>query len=102
MAQITVDININVTPASVPFAVDATGVPKTAQVGVPYVGKLVASGGTAPYSYTLTQGAFPDGVSLDSNTGDITGTPLTAGTFDATVIASDALGATASARVGNA
>ncbi len=99
MAQLTVDISITVSPASAPFAVDASGVPRNAQVGQGYTGKLVASGGQPPYKFTLTQGALPDGLSLNPDTGDISGTPTTEGAFDATIVASDALGASVVAQV---
>ncbi len=46
-----------------------------------------ASGGTAPYSWSAT--GLPPGLSLGSSTGQITGTPTTAGTYNVTVTASD-------------
>jgi uncharacterized repeat protein (TIGR01451 family) len=58
-------------------------------VGVPYPGTFVASGGTAPYTYTST--GLPPGVGL-SSAGDLAGVPTAAGTFNATVTAVDATG----------
>ena len=48
-----------------------------------------ASGGTAPYSYAVTAGALPSGLSLDTATGAITGTPGAFGTFNFTITATD-------------
>ena len=56
----------------------------TAQVGVAYSSALVASGGVAPYTFSVTIGALPPGLSLNSSTGAITGTPTTAGTYNFT------------------
>ncbi len=49
-------------------------------VGVPYTQTLTAVGGVPPYTWTLTQGALPAGLLLNSGTGQITGTPTAAGT----------------------
>jgi hypothetical protein len=40
----------------------------------------VVSGGTAPYTFSVT-GALPNGLTLNTSTGAITGTPTTFGTF---------------------
>jgi uncharacterized repeat protein (TIGR03803 family) len=50
--------------------------------GVPYNTALPVSGGELPYIYTLatTGGSLPPGLSLDSNTGIISGTPTQVGT----------------------
>lgn len=48
-----------------------------------------ASGGTAPYSYAVTAGALPGGLTLNTSTGAISGTPTAHGTFSFTVTATD-------------
>lgn len=48
-----------------------------------------ASGGTSPYSYGITAGALPPGISLSSG-GVLSGTPTTNGTFNFAVAATDA------------
>jgi hypothetical protein len=45
------------------------------QVGKPYSSKLAASGGTAPYTWTLGAGSLPAGLALDAASGTISGTP---------------------------
>jgi PKD repeat protein len=57
-------------------------------VGVGYSQTLAASGGTAPYTYTLASGDSPGGLSFSTN-GVLSGTPATAGTFAFTVAATD-------------
>lgn len=61
--------------------------PPGAIVGQAYSQALV-SGGTAPYSATVTSGSLPGGMALGS-TGVLSGTPSTSGTFKFTVQASD-------------
>lgn len=61
-----------------------------ATVGAAYSQTATASGGAAPYSYALTAGALPAGLSLNGSTGAITGTPTAGGNFNFTVTATDA------------
>ncbi len=63
-------------------------------IGQPYQGSLSASGGVAPYSYSVASGMLPTGLSLAQN-GTITGTPTAAGQSAATFRVTDANGATA-------
>ena len=59
------------------------------EVAVSYVApQLSATGGTGSYTWSVTAGSLPNGVSLLPN-GNFTGTPTTAGTFNFTVQASD-------------
>ncbi|MCC8671665.1 putative Ig domain-containing protein [Xanthomonas arboricola] len=48
-----------------------------------------ATGGTAPYSYTLTAGTLPNGVVLDAASGALSGTPTLSGNFAFTLTATD-------------
>jgi len=54
----------------------------------PYTHSFAASGGTAPYTYTLASGSIPAGLAL-SSAGVLSGTPTAAGTFNFTVKATD-------------
>ncbi|MCU0124384.1 putative Ig domain-containing protein [Pseudomonas vlassakiae] len=65
-----------------------------ATLGTAYSANLAASGGTAPYTYTLGSGSLPAGLTLDGSTGTISGTPTTVATSTFTITASDAHGAT--------
>jgi len=61
----------------------------SATVGAAYSTTLnAATGGTAPYSYAVTSGALPAGVTL-SAAGALSGTPTAAGSFNFTVTATD-------------
>lgn len=57
--------------------------------GVAYSQSLTASGGTAPYSFAVTAGAIPTGLSLAAD-GTLSGTPTAGGSFNFTVTATDA------------
>ncbi len=70
------------------IAVAPTTLPNGA-VGAAYSQTITASGGTAPYTYSITAGALPAGVSLTSG-GVLSGTPTASGTFTFTVRATDA------------
>jgi hypothetical protein len=63
-------------------------------VGVPFSDSVSASGGTAPYTYTVTSGTLPAGLVLDALTGAITGTPTGSGAYSFTITATDAFGST--------
>jgi uncharacterized protein (TIGR03437 family) len=52
---------------------------------------LTATGGTAPYTWTLVGGSLPPGMGL-SSTGILSGTPTTANTYTFTVKVTDATG----------
>ena len=57
--------------------------------GVLYTHTLNVVGGIPAYYWTIEKGALPDGLSLDSFTGTISGTPQKPGTFDFTIRVQD-------------
>src|SRR6266568_3441960 len=64
-----------------------------ASVGSTYSGSLTASGGTAPYTFTVVSGQLPQGLSLTDATGAISGIPTASGSFNFGVSVSDSTGA---------
>ena len=70
-----------------PFAPMTIGDKPLAQgsVGEEYTHTMNVAGGIPAYYWTLESGALPDGLSLDSFTGTMSGTPREAGTFELTV-----------------
>jgi hypothetical protein len=65
-----------------------TGALPGATSGVAYSATLAAKGGTPPYTWSVTSGALPPGLSL-SGSGVISGKPTTKGTFSFTVKVTD-------------
>jgi len=63
-----------------------------ATTGTAYVLSLAAAGGVGTFTYSVSNGTLPAGVSLDPATGQISGTPTTAGTYTFTVRVTDANG----------
>ena len=77
---------ITVNPATLP----------NGSVGTAYNQTVSASGGTPPFTFSVSSGSLPTGLLLNSASGAITGTPTTAGTFTFTITATDANGCTGS------
>jgi len=71
------------------------------QKGSSFSYQLNATGGTAPYKWVVTSGAFPAGLTLNSNGGLISGVPSVGGSFTFTVTVRDLLsvGATADVQI---
>lgn len=76
---------ISLTPTSLPGGVQ----------GSTYSQTLTASGGTSPYTFAVTAGALPSGLTLSSG-GTLSGTPTVSGTFNFTVTATAANACTGS------
>lgn len=70
------------------LTITTTSLP-AANIGVAYSGTLAATGGVTPYTWSITTGSLPSGLTLNSATGAITGTPTAAGTFTFTVTVTD-------------
>jgi uncharacterized protein YhjY with autotransporter beta-barrel domain len=76
------------------IAVDPATLPDTT-AGLGYSQTITATGGVGPYTFAVTAGALPNGLSL-TNGGALSGTTTTSGTFNFTVTATDSYGQTAS------
>ncbi len=76
---------IVLTPLSLPIAT----------VNLAYSQSITASGGTAPYAFSLSNGTLPPGMNLSSSgaaSASISGTPTAQGSYTFTITATDALG----------
>lgn len=67
----------------------------SAQLSVPYSQTLNSSNGNPPYTWAVTSGSLPPGLTLNPVTGVISGTPAAGGSYNFTVTLSDAGGDTA-------
>ena len=68
--------------------------PPAAVVGTAYTDTLTAAGGTTPYTWSVSAGTLPAGISLRAD-GTLSGTPAAAGTSGFTVTVTDAQSNTA-------
>jgi hypothetical protein len=66
-------------------------------VGTAYNSSVGIAGGTPAYTYVISGGSLPAGLTLNPATGAITGTPQSAGTSNFTVTVTDSIGATGTA-----
>jgi uncharacterized repeat protein (TIGR01451 family) len=64
--------------------------PPSGEVGAAYSYTLTASGGTSPYSWSVSSGSLPAGITLNSATGVLSGTPTAVGTSSFTIKVTDA------------
>jgi hypothetical protein len=85
----TKSVSLTLVIAPHPLAITTSSLLSGA-LGSTYSNSLQASGGTAPYSWSITSGSLPTGVTLAAATGIITGTPTASGTFSFTATAADA------------
>ena len=80
----SVSLSLTVAPSTLTF----TSSPLPAATnGTAYSQSLQANGGTTPYTWSITSGSLPAGVTLNPSTGVLSGTPTASGgfTFAATV-----------------
>ncbi len=86
----TQPLSITVTNASAPpaLAISTTAL-AGAQMQSGYSSTLTATGGTSPYSWSVSSGSLPGGLSLSAPSGVLSGTPTASGTYTFTVKVAD-------------
>jgi hypothetical protein len=81
-----------------PLSITTTTLPQ-GTVSTAYTVSLAASGGSSPYQWTISAGQLPPGVNLAANTGIVSGTPTSSGTYSVDIAATDASSPVQSATV---
>lgn len=85
----TSEFYISISPSQAPaLKIETTSMP-SGTTGSSYSNALVATGGTAPYSWSVISGALPTGLSLSRSNGLVSGTPSSANLFGFTVQVAD-------------
>ncbi len=97
-AKATASLSIVITgPLDITSAPSTTLLMPYAQIGVAYSYTFIASGGNVPYSWSITAGpTSPSGLTLNADTGQLSGTPNTSGTYYFTLQVKDQNGTTVS------
>ena len=89
------DPNVRVNQSCVEFLtfpippVITCGNPPPGQVQTAYTHTFPASGGLAPYTFSLFSGSFPPGLTLNAATGVVSGIPSAAGSFSFMLLITD-------------
>ena len=96
-AAVTVKVVTLGTSASTAYTYNAGpallfAAPPGGEVGVTYSDQLTVTGGTSPFTWSVSAGSLPGGVTLNASTGLLSGTPTTAGTYSFTVKVTDSSG----------
>lgn len=76
-------------PGVIPITITSLSPLPSGTVGTAYAILLTSSGGTPPLSWSVVSGALPVGLTLNPSTGQISGTPTTAGSSTFTIRAQD-------------
>jgi hypothetical protein len=70
--------------------------PANGEVGLAYSFQVAVTGGTAPFTWAVSAGSLPPGITLSSSGGLLSGTPTAAGSSSFTVKVTDSAGLSAS------
>ncbi|HTK80986.1 MAG TPA: Ig domain-containing protein, partial [Bacteroidota bacterium] len=79
---------LTITTSGCPSITLSPSVLPNTSVGTPYGQTITASGGIAPYTFSVSTGSLPTGLTLSLG-GSLSGTPTAGGTFNFTVMATD-------------
>jgi len=74
----SVSLTLTISAVITPLAITTTSLP-SGQVGTPYSATLAATGGVTPYTWLVSAGTLPAGITLSSQ-GQLSGTPASQGT----------------------
>jgi hypothetical protein len=88
--QISAPQGFSITVAATPITFTTTTLLK-AKEGVSYLAYIIVAGGKTPYTFSLTSGVLPSGLTLDPVNGIISGTPAagSAGSYTITIGVTD-------------
>ena len=84
VAQLPVTMNIRPPVLSMPYSL-----PNRLPLNVPFSGIAAATGGIPPYTWALTGGTLPTGLTLNTSTGEVSGTPTVLGSYTFTITVTD-------------
>ena len=87
--QFQTNASIIILPAALKLT---DGLMQIGAVGQPFDHTVAVTGGTPPYTFTVTSGSLPPGLQLNTTTGQIKGTPQAAGLTQFTVTLKDSSG----------
>jgi hypothetical protein len=89
-ASVTLDNQTLSTPITInPIPVPAPPSPIQTTENQPFSQSFPVTGGAGGFVYTISAGQLPPGLALNSQTGLVSGTPTTPGTYDFTIAATD-------------
>jgi hypothetical protein len=86
-ASVTANLSIAIV-ALAPLTLTTTTI-SAGNIDTAYSTTFAATGGAVPYSWSVTNGALPQGLSLATSTGILSGIPLAAGSYNFTVQVAD-------------
>ena len=90
--SVAIPLSIAINAAAPSFAISSASL-SNGTIGVPYDQIMTTAGGTVPFTWSVSSGSLPAGLSLNATTGEITGTPSSSTTtppnFTFTVIVTD-------------
>ena len=88
-----VRVFVTILPATSSMTITPSSLP-TPAISAAFSTTLATSGGVAPYTYAITAGALPAGLSLNTASGTISGTPVATGSFSFSIRVTDSTPAT--------